>query len=300
MFGEKFRQVVDAEVERLDAAMAYERERGTEELKRRAWARFGRQKWEWDKTDGLKVGSLLIEMGQDRLGFPVVSWVEHRHLGTKRITCFITRNPDTGELMFCTDGSFEAEAIYSQRPWARLKNFRVSSAQEVYGRSVVQDMVQGYFSQKRPQLASLVMDRSLVVVAEFGDEYATIPMYLNYALATPMEMTALHDALSREFIRKMRETVAARAGGLFLWPRGKEHLAPKLASRQRRDTEHAMNVAALWVVGVTIAAEAVLWLGVITPQTEIGDRLGWSLLTWFGAIAGGVVTGAIGVLVAGR
>ena len=33
---------------------------------------------------------------------------------------------------------------------------------------------------------------------------------------------------------------------------------------------------------------------------EIGDRLGWSLLTWFGAIAGGVVTGAIGVLVAGR
>ncbi len=61
-----------------------------------------------------------------------------------------------------------------------------------------------------------------------------------------------------------------------------------------------MNVAALWVVGVTIAAEAVLWLGVITPHTEIGDRLGWSLLTWFGAIAGGVVTGAIGVLVAGR
>jgi hypothetical protein len=40
MFGEKFRQVVDAEVERLDGAMAYERERGTEELKRRAWARF--------------------------------------------------------------------------------------------------------------------------------------------------------------------------------------------------------------------------------------------------------------------
>ena len=62
MFGEKFRQVVDAEVERLDGAMAYERERGTEELKRRAWARFGRQKWEWDKTDGLKVGSLLIEL----------------------------------------------------------------------------------------------------------------------------------------------------------------------------------------------------------------------------------------------
>jgi hypothetical protein len=59
---------------------------------------------------------------------------------------------------------------------------------------------------------------AIVMVADIADEYPTIPMHLNYAVATPVEIMALHNMLYTRFIGSRRQIVDIVGRGEFKFP----------------------------------------------------------------------------------
>ena len=82
----------------------------------------------------------------------------------------------------------------------------------------------------------MAKDGAHVMLANFADEHASVPMHLNCADTSPVEVAVLHDRLHREFIAKRPHLVNELCGGEYIWPKEKpfvafQHPAPAGVSR---------------------------------------------------------------------
>jgi hypothetical protein len=184
----------------------------------------------------------------DAVGFPVVEWVEDRNsfapdggwFGSTRVTvrCFIKPDPESGELLFATSRSPKKEEIYQQRPWKNLSSFHGQAARELYHTqedlqtfNVMKQALAKRLSPKKqgaPDMSHLVgllrEDDAIVMLAEFDDEHRSVPMHINYATGTQIEIAELHNELFRWFIAKRANFVENICGGEFVWPKDKVDL----------------------------------------------------------------------------
>lgn len=172
---------------------------------------------------------------RDAVGFPVVEWTETRRNGSARVKCFITRDPATDALLFATSGSLSTNGLYTQRPWEKLVGFRPTPARELYYTAAdhrMNEALRSIASQKFKTAALFITDDdSIVMLADIADECPSIPMHLNYALGTAVEIAELHSELYRCFIAQRQALVESLCDGEYKWPAGKQHVASIPASR---------------------------------------------------------------------
>ena len=149
------------------------------------------------------------EVTQDAQGLPVVSWIEDRNLhagaGHVRVACHI--EPDAqGVLQFCCGGQ--------KRPWSALRSFALSTAErEYYDQN--ERMLLKYLGEKSKTGGPYMQDTAHVIVAQFADERASVPMLLNRAVARPLEIAELHNRLRVAFIAGRGQIAAKRWQGDF-------------------------------------------------------------------------------------
>lgn len=176
------------------------------------------------------------EVTKDAQELPVVSWVEDRNLfgggSRKRIACFIA--PDSeGVLQFCCGGQ--------KRPWAALKSFALSTAErEYYDQN--ERMAMEYLRGKSKIGGPIAHDNAHVIVAQFADERASVPMPLNRAIAKPLEIAELHNRLRVAFIAGRGQIAAKRWQGDFT--------AFAVSRAQPAWVDWAANVVAACVLGL--------------------------------------------------
>lgn len=169
----------------------------------------------------------------DAQGLPIVSWEEDRNLfsldgsGPARVTCFL--RPDAaGVLQFVAVGPVRHGAFEEARPWEFLHSFASSSADQHYYSATDRALRDLLASKSKSGVARLLMtDAAHVVLANFADERSSVPMHLNCADATPVEVGLLHDRLRREFLDRRVDLVLERCDGGFVWPLNKPFEAYK-------------------------------------------------------------------------
>jgi hypothetical protein len=156
-------------------------------------------------------------MTHDAGGLPWLVWDEDRPSGNKRVSCAITANDFGDELLFETGGSLLSDPVYWRRPWEKLVGFSPVPASELYYSGVEKRLL----NEVMKGLAILRIwgpDDGVVMLADFADDRPSIPMHLNYAVGTPIDITTLHNALYTRFIADRRAVVDDVCGGEFKWP----------------------------------------------------------------------------------
>ncbi|MGB8738271.1 MAG: hypothetical protein WCD20_19490 [Rhodomicrobium sp.] len=175
---------------------------------------------------------LDAQQGVDAQGLPVVTWEEDRNLfapegaGPARVACFIRPDEKTGVLQFVSAGSVRHGAFEEARPWELLKSFQSGTADQLYYAAsdrAALDLLAGKSKSGAGQL--LAKDGAQVMLANFADERASLPMHLNCADASPVEVALLHDRLHREFIAKRPLLLDGICGGEYIWPKDKPFIA---------------------------------------------------------------------------
>ena len=159
----------------------------------------------------------------DEQGLPVVSWVEDRNLfapegvGRARVTCFI-RPDESGVLQFVSAGSVREGAFEEARPWELLKSFKAGAAEQLYATQAERVWRDILASKSKSGLArGLLTDGAQVMMANFGDEHASVAMHLNCAEASTVDMARLHDRLHNEFIVKRPLLMRQKCGPDRRW-----------------------------------------------------------------------------------
>ncbi len=182
----------------------------------------------------ITIRSVLDDNGVDVLahnvvGLPWLMWDEDRPSGSKRVSCSISAD-DNGELLFTTNGSLLNDPVYCRRPWEKLVGFRPVGASELYysgvGKRLIQEVIKEF-----ALLRVFGPDDGVVMLADFCDDQPSIPMHLNYGVGTPVEVTALHNALYSRFIAARRAVVDAVCDGEFKWPKSDKELEAKALAR---------------------------------------------------------------------
>ena len=169
---------------------------------------------------------------KDAQGLPVVSWKEERNLyapegfGPARAACYIKPDKKTGILQFVATGSVRHGQFEEARPWQALRSFEVSAGRELYP-SAGEKILLGVLADKSKSGAArlLANDGSMVILANFEDDRSGLPMHLNCAEASPVEMAALHDRLHREFIARRDMVLRDRCQSSYLWSKRKRFAA---------------------------------------------------------------------------
>jgi hypothetical protein len=109
-----------------------------------------------------------------------------------------------------------------------LVGFRPASAKELYYTAEDHRMNEALKSiaSRKFKTAALFMgdDDSIVMLADVADEYPSIPMHINYAVGTPVEIAEIHSELYRCFIAQRQALVESLCDGEYKWPAGKKHL----------------------------------------------------------------------------
>jgi hypothetical protein len=173
------------------------------------------------------MGIRLDAEAVDLQGLPVVAWEEDRnHFGPNgfkrvRVACFI-RPDETGVLQFVRAGWARHGAFEEARPWEALLSFGVTAAEQLY-RSATDRVLLDVLAGKSKSGAGRVLatDGAQVMLANFADRHASLPMHLNCAEASPVEMALLHDGLQRSFITRRAELVHECCDGEYVWPKSK-------------------------------------------------------------------------------
>lgn len=195
------------------------------------------------------------DVKEDAQGLPVVSWTEDRNifapdgLGPARVACFV-RPGEGGELMFVAAGSVRYGAFEEARPWRLLKSFESSQAEQHYY-SPERFAVMKVLREKNKMLAIAMTDGAHILLASFADERASVPMHLNCASATPVEIAELHDRLRREFIDKRKEYVLKSYYRDYVWKgrkKFKAYVLPKPVELPWADWGVHACVAAIFAV----------------------------------------------------
>lgn len=194
----------------------------------------------------------------DAQGLPVVSWEEDRNLfapegiGRSRVACFIRPDPN-GELMFVSVGAVRHGAYEEARPWRLLQSFSISRAEEHYYEPMVKAAMDALTSKNR-MLAAGMTDGAQVVLAYFDDEQASVPMHLNCASTSPVDVARLHDRLRREFIDKRLDVVVEKCDAEFVWKGKFEAYKPAGEQQAPRQNEQMMNLLVYAVLLLIVVA----------------------------------------------
>ena len=168
----------------------------------------------------------------DAQGFPVVAWEEDRNLfapdgfGPARVACFIRPDPETGVLQFVAAGSVRHGPFEEARPWELLKSFEKASADQLYStpseRAAI-DLLAGKSKSGAGRL--LASDGAMVMLANFADARASVPMHLNCADAQLTDVALLHERLHRDFIANRSNFINGLCGGAYTWPKDKAFIS---------------------------------------------------------------------------
>ncbi|MFZ1110283.1 MAG: hypothetical protein WAN43_18285 [Rhodomicrobium sp.] len=157
-----------------------------------------------------------------------MSWEEDRNLfapeglGPARVACFIRPDEKTGVLQFVAAGSVRHGSFEEARPWERLHSFERSTAEHHYYEPGERALIDTVANKSKSGLGRLLAtDGAHVLLANFSDERRSVPMHLNCAEASPVEVSLLHDRLRREFIDRRGDFVREHCGGEFVWPKDK-------------------------------------------------------------------------------
>jgi hypothetical protein len=177
------------------------------------------------------MGIRLDAEDEDAQGFPVVSWEEDRNLfapdgfGRARVSCFIRPDED-GVLQFVSVGSVRHGAFEEMRPWATLVSFARETAEQHYYSAADRAMLEVLTSKSKSGVGRLLAtDGAQVMLANFADDRPSVPMHLNCAACAPVEMAALHDQLTREFIARRSVLLDEKCAGSAKWPKDKPFVA---------------------------------------------------------------------------
>ncbi len=167
-------------------------------------------------------------------GFPWIKWEEDRPFGKKVfVNCFITEG-DNGELLFASNGGLLPDAVYRRRPWEKLMGFRTARAEELYY-SGMEKRLRQEFMNLSPVLRLLLPNDAVVILADFDDDFRSVPMHLNYGVGTAVEFVGLHNVLRRRFIDERRAVVEKVCDGEFRLPESWDR------ARQQLWTEDLLN-----------------------------------------------------------
>jgi hypothetical protein len=203
------------------------------------------------------MGIRLLSHTKDWQGFPVVIWQEDRNLfaphggGRARIDCFIQPN-EVGELQFVSTGAVRYGGFEKARSWAKLVSFSVERADQLYVSAANRALLDVVASRSKSGVGRLItIDGAFVILANFADEQASIPMHLNCAACAPVEAAELHNCLHSAFIVNRPDAVNENNGGEFIWPRQKRFVAyePPAPVETPLWMEWASNLIAAAVVG---------------------------------------------------
>jgi hypothetical protein len=192
---------------------------------------------------------------KDAQGFPVVTWEEDRNLfapdgfGRARVTCFI--QPDAqGVLQFVSAGSVRHGAYEKARPWDKLISFTQEPAEQLYPAAADRARVNMLTNKSKSETVRvLATDGAQVMLANFADARPGVPMHLNCAECTKVEMALLLDQLSREFIANRIALLDEKCAGSSVWPKGTPffpHKTPAPVSVSRT----LVRVVDLAIIGV--------------------------------------------------
>ncbi len=150
-------------------------------------------------------------------GFPWAVWEEDKPSGKREIVnCFIAEG-SSRELLFAADGGVLPQPIYRQRRWEKLVGFRSMPAKELYY-SGVENRLRQEFMNKSAALRIMLPDDAVVMLADFADDYPSVPVHINCGIGTQVEINALHGALHRAFIAERWQVVESLCGGEFKVP----------------------------------------------------------------------------------
>lgn len=148
---------------------------------------------------------------------PCVGWTEDRPNGTQVwVSCYIGQGANR-ELMFGSDGGLIGDRLYRLRPWEKLVGFRFVTADELYYDQRHRRVRQEFMNQSIFYRLVLPND-GMVMLADFYDENASIPVHINYCRASVTELTQLHNLLQHYFIGQRQEIVNHEFGGEFRVP----------------------------------------------------------------------------------
>lgn len=188
----------------------------------------------------------------DAQGLPVVTWEEDRNLisGRARISCFI-RPDQTGALQFVAAGPVRFGVFEEARPWERLVSFTVAKADELYYSTADRALIDIVTSRgKSGGARALAADGAFVILANFADERRSVPMHLNCADCTPVEIGMLHDRLRLEFLDRRAGVIERLCDGIPVWAKDRPYVAYKAASPASSRRGLAYLIDALIVAGL--------------------------------------------------
>lgn len=197
----------------------------------------------------------------DAQGLPVVIWEEDRNhfapegAGRARIACFIRRDEKSGLLLFVRSGSVRHGAFEEARRWDKLASFGRETAEHLYTSASDRTLLDILASKSKSGAGRLLAaDGAQVLLANFADERASVPMHLNCADASPVEVAMLHDRLHREFIARRPELLREKCGDEPVWPKGKafaayEPPAPAVLPRWKARLVDLSIAVALGLIG---------------------------------------------------
>ncbi len=91
------------------------------------------------------------------------------------------------------------------------------------------------FMNLSPVLRLLLPNDAVVILADFDDDFRSVPMHLNYGVGTAVEFVGLHNVLRRRFIDERRAVVEKVCDGEFRLPESWDR------ARQQLWTEDLLN-----------------------------------------------------------
>jgi hypothetical protein len=203
----------------------------------------------------------------DAQGLPVVTWSEDRNLfapegvGSARVVCFIRPDED-GVLQFVSVGTKRYGQFVETRPWQTLRSFEIAPAERLYPSALERSTMDWLRKKMKGGMGDIMLtDGALVMLANFEDERRSMPMHLNCASCSPVEMDMLHDRLTREFVAVRPYLVSQICDGHFVWSTSKpfaSFASPPAPKSPSRLILRLIDLAIVMVLGT--AAYAFYWL----------------------------------------
>ena len=162
-----------------------------------------------------------LEVSHDDAKLPVVSWRETRGLHSPEalrlahVECRIVKDATTGMLLFAARGTVRAGSFEEAKPWEQLTGFDCQPAQSLYYSST--DSIMRRPRPGKSKAGEMIAhDGAQVLRAIFGP--TDLPIHINCADASPVELEKLQAALRRAFIENRNAHIRQHCKNMFRWP----------------------------------------------------------------------------------
>lgn len=202
-----------------------------------------------------------VEVLKDGAGLPIVSWREGRGLHSPealrlaRVECRIMKDKKDGALLFAARGTVREGSFEEAKPWAQLTGFDCKPAHALYN-SATDLFLRQKALGKSPTGAIALHDGAQVVLTLFGP--TELPIHINCADASPVELQKLQATLRRAFLEQRDHLIFKHCGNVFRWPRDDDRVvtydplsARWLSTHRVGETTRLIDFAA-WALALMI------------------------------------------------